>query len=135
MDQANSSSDLSQISLLHFPIVRASLPHSPSLSDFALATWNPLQHNPHHLLHQLLYFVLPLWTTSYYRYWIYQTICKAKLMKVIFKLYTDHNSLWTKQTTHQKAGSLRVTSLSKLDNMINNDFIFNTKYAEFSTKW
>ena len=56
-------------------------------------------------------------------------------MKVIIKLYADHNSLWTKHTTNQKSGSLRVTSLSKLDNMINNDFIFNTKYAEFSTKW
>ena len=102
LDQANSSSDPSQISILQFPIASASLPPSPSLSNFALATWNPLQHNPHHLLHQFLYFVLPHWTTNYYRYWIYQTICKAKLMKVIIKLYTCHNSLWTKHTTHQK---------------------------------
>ena len=56
-------------------------------------------------------------------------------MKVIIKLYTDHNSLWTKHTTHQKAGPLRATSLSKLDNMVNNNSIFNTKYAKFSTKW
>ena len=29
----------------------------------------------------------------------------------------------------------RAASLSKLDNMVNNNSIFNTKYAEFFTKW
>ena len=56
-------------------------------------------------------------------------------MKVIIKPYTDHNSLWTKRTTHQKAGSLRANFLSELDNMVNNNSVFNTKYAEFATKW
>ena len=56
-------------------------------------------------------------------------------MKFIHKLYTDHNALWTKHATQQKAGSLRATSLSKLDNMVNNNSIFNTEYAEFFTKW
>ena len=56
-------------------------------------------------------------------------------MKFIHKLYTDHNALWAKDATQQKAGSLRATSLSKLDNMVNNNSIFNTEYAEFFTKW
>ena len=34
-----------------------------------------------------------------------------------------------------KAESLRSASLSKLDNTENSNSIFNTKYAEFSTKW
>ena len=32
--------------------------------------------------------------------------------------------------------SLRAASLPKLDNMVNNNnSIFNTRYAEFSTRW
>ena len=56
-------------------------------------------------------------------------------MIVIIKLYTDHNSLQTKHTTHQKAEFFRSASLSKLDNMVNNNSIFNKTYAGFSTKW
>ena len=41
LDRANSSSDLSQILILRFPIPRASLPPSTFLSDFYLANWNP----------------------------------------------------------------------------------------------
>ena len=41
LDQANSSSDLSQILILQFPVPRASLPPSSSLSNFGLANWNP----------------------------------------------------------------------------------------------
>ena len=98
------------------------MPPSPSLSNFTLANWNPLQHNPHIFFISfsiLSYPIRPQATTD--RYWIYQTICKAKLIKVIINLYTDHNSLWTKNTTHQKTGSLRATSLSKLDNMVNSN--------------
>ena len=40
LDQANSKSDPSQILILQFPIPRASLPPSPSLSNFTLANWN-----------------------------------------------------------------------------------------------
>ena len=40
-DQANSSSDPSQILILRFPITRASLRSSPSLSSFTIANWNP----------------------------------------------------------------------------------------------
>ena len=62
-----------------------------------------------------------------------KTICKAKEIKFIQKLYTDHNTLWVKHPTHEKAESLRATSLSNLNNIVNNNSIFNTKYAEFST--
>ena len=41
----------------------------------------------------------------------------------------------TQTRYHQKAESLRAASLSKLDNMVNNNSNFNTKRAEFSTKW
>ena len=36
---------------------------------------------------------------------------------------------------HQKAGSLRADSLSKLDSTVNSNSISNTEYAKFSTKW
>ena len=62
-------------------------------------------------------------------------ICKVKPVKFIIKLYTDHNTLRVKHATHQKTESLKAASLSKLVNMVNSNFIFNTKYAEFSTKW
>ena len=38
-------------------------------------------------------------------------------------------------STHQKSESLRAASLSKLDNTVNDNSIFNTMYAEFFTKW
>ena len=41
LDQADSSSDPSQILMLWFPIPTASLPPSPSLSCFTRANWNP----------------------------------------------------------------------------------------------
>ena len=46
-----------------------------------------------------------------------------------------HNTLWAKYAAHQKVESLRAASISKVDNTVNNSSIFNTKYAEFSTKW
>ena len=56
-------------------------------------------------------------------------------MKFIIKLFTDHHTLWFKHATHQKAKSLRAAFLSILDNLVNNNSIFNTKYAEIFTKW
>ena len=73
-------------------------------------------------------------TTRHRKYWIYQTIWQLKPIKFIIKLFTDHNTSWVKHATHQKAESLIAAFLSKLDNMVNNS-IFNTKYAEFFTKW
>ena len=72
---------------------------------------------------------------KHHRYWIYQTMCKANPTKFITKLYTGHNTFWVEHTTHQNVESLRPTFLSKLDNIVNNNSIVNTKDAEFSTKW
>ena len=58
---------------------------------------------------------------------------QSEANQVYYKLYTDHDTLWVKHATLQKSESLRAVYLSKLDNMVNNS-IFNTKYAEFSTK-
>ena len=135
LDQANSCSDASQIFILPFLIPRASLPSSPSLQNFILANWNPLQHNIHHVLRRFSCFVLHHSVTSHHRYWIYQTMCKANPTKFITKLYTGHNTFWVEHMTHQNVESLRPTFLSKLDNIVNNNSIVNTKDAEFSTKW
>ena len=54
-------------------------------------------------------------------------------MKFIIKLFTDHHTLWFKHA--KKAKSLRAAFLSILDNLVNNNSIFNTKYAEIFTKW
>ena len=50
-------------------------------------------------------------------------------------IYINHNTFWVKHATHQNAESLRTASLSKFDNMVNNNSLLNTKNAEFSTKW
>ena len=60
---------------------------------------------------------------------------QGKSMKFIIKLCTDHNNVWVKHRSRQNAESLRAASLSKLDNTVNNNSIYNTKYAEFSRKW
>ena len=111
----------------------ACLPHH-LCQMFHFTNWNPLQHNPHHVFHRFLYFVLTNWTTSHHKYWIYQTISKANPINFIIKLYKDHNVLWVKHATHKKAESLRAASLLKFDNMVNSDSIFNAKYAKLSAK-
>ena len=135
LDQAKSSSDPSEILILQFPIPRALCLSHHLCQILPQPTETPLQHNPHHVLHRFPYFVLPDSTTRYHKYWIYQTIWEAQPIKSIVKLYTDHNTLWVKHATHQKAESLRATSLSKLDNNVNNSSMFNTKYAQYFTKW
>ena len=47
---------------------------------------------------------------------------------------------WVKHSAHKIAESLRATSVSKLDNMVSNNYnnnnsIFKTKYVELFTKW
>ena len=92
------------------------------------------QRNPHPVLHQFPCFLLPHSTTCH-NYWKYQTICQAKPIKFMIKLSTDHNTFLVKHATYQKVESLRATSLSKLENMVNSNSIFNTNCPEFSTKW
>ena len=60
-----------------------------------------LHRNLHHVLHRFPYFSLTH-STAHHNYWIYQTICQAKLIKLIIKLYTDHNTLLVKYATYQK---------------------------------
>ena len=90
------------------PISTASLLPSPSLSTFIQAKWNysSTQSSSYSLLVSL--FLLPNSTTDHHKYWIYQTICQAKSIKFIIKLYTDHNSLWVKHVTFQRAESLKT---------------------------
>ena len=132
LDQANSSSDPSQMLMLWFPIPTASLPPSPFSSSFTLANWNPSSMQSSSCSSSVSLFCPK--TTRHRKYWIYQTIWQLKPIKFIIKLFTDHNTSWVKHATHQKAESLIAALLSKLDNMVNNS-IFNTKYAEFFTKW
>ena len=56
-------------------------------------------------------------------------------MKFVINLYANHNTLLVKHATYHIAESLRAASLSKLDNRVNSNSIFNTKCPEFSTKW
>ena len=53
--------------------------------------------------------------------------------KFLFSREMRNTRAWIKHVTHQN-DSLRAASLSKLDNTVNNNFISNTKYAEFSIK-
>ena len=129
----NSNSDPSQILIQQFPIPRASLTIS--------VEFYPSQLKPFfNLILIMLLIGLPILyypnsTTRHHKYCIFQSICQDKPMKLIIKLYSDHNTLQVKQASHQKAESLKGSSLSKLDNTVDNNSIFNTKYAEFSTKW
>ena len=116
LDHSNYSFVPSQVLILKFPITTASLP--PSTSPSSTQSYFFLLHS----------------ATSHHKYWTYQNIRKAKPSKFIIKLYTDHNTLWMKHATYHKTESLTAASLSKFDNMVNNNSVFNTKYAEFSTK-
>ena len=126
LDQDNSSSDSL---LLQCPIPRAFLPPHHLCQVLPQSTETLLQHNLHRVLPRFPYFVLPNSTTCHYKYWIYQSICQVKPMKFIVKLYSDYNTLQWKHASHQKADSSRGTSLSKLANTVNNNSIFNSKYA------
>ena len=126
LDQANCNSDPSQIPILWFPHLELPcLPHHRR-QILPWQTETCLKHNPH----SFSYFLLPYSTTRNHKYWIYQTIWQSQPIKFIIKLYT----LWLKHANHQEAESLRDPSLSKLDSTVNNNSIFNTKYAEFLTK-
>ena len=134
LDQANFSSDPSQMLILQYSIPTASLPPSPSLSNFPLVNWNPSSTQSSSCTSSVSYFFIPHLTIRH-SYWKYQTTCQAKPIKFIIRLYTSRNALLVKQTTYQKAETLRTVFLSELGNMIHNNSIFNTKCPEFSTKW
>ena len=56
-------------------------------------------------------------------------------MKFIIEQHIYYNTLKFIHPTYQKAERLRAASISKLDNAVNKKSIFNTKYAQFFTKW
>ena len=105
--------------------------HLSQISPWPIETL--IQRNPHPVLHQFPCFFLPHSITRH-NYWIYQTIWQTKPIKFMIKLYTNHNTFLVKHATYQKVESLRAASLSKLDNMVTSNSIFNTKCPEFSTK-
>ena len=135
LDQANSSSDSSQILILSSFIPRGSLPYSRSLSNFTLANWNPSSTQSSSRTSSVSLFSSTPFNHTYHKDWIHQTKWQTKPIKFIIKLYTNHNTLWVKHATHQKAVSVRAASLSKLGNTVNNNSICNTKCFEFLTKW
>ena len=93
------SSDSSQILILQYPIPGASLPSLPSLSNFPWRNKTSLQHKPHHVFFPFPCFFLPH-STICHHYWIYQTICQFKPIKLISKLHTNHNTLFAKHTAY-----------------------------------
>ena len=134
LDQANCSSDLIQILITHFPTPRASPAPSSSLIICKILPYpaeTPLQHHPHYVFHRFLYFVH---TPSQVLDKPNHIPSQAKPIKLIINLYADHNTIWANYVTHQKAESLRADSLSKLDNMVNNNSISNTNYVDVSIK-
>ena len=96
-DQANSSSGSSQSLILQFPIPRTSLPPSLSLSNFALANGNPYPKQ------------------SWSCFSSVSVFCPTRFDHIppqfIIKLYSDHNTLTVKYTSHQNAESLTGASL------------------------
>ena len=115
--------------------LRTSLPLSLSLSHFTLANWIPSSaQSSSCAISHFLYFILPYLNTRH-NYWVYQTICQAKSIKFTIKIDANHYILLIKHVTIQQAEPLRAASLSKLYSTENHNSIFNTKCAEFSTKW
>ena len=105
LNQANSSSDPSQIIIPQFPV--------NSLSNFTFTNWNPPQHNPHHVLHQFPYFVLPHSITSHHKYWIYQTICKVKPTKFNSRIYAGQTRYPWKRGVFKSPFSFKVRQHSQ----------------------
>ena len=108
LDQANSSSNLSWILILQFPIPRASLPPSPSLSNFTTANWNSYSTQSSSCSSSVSLFSPTPFDHTLPRVLDIQTTDQAKPIKFIIKLYADHNTLWVKHATYQKAESLRA---------------------------
>ena len=137
LDQVNPSSDPSEILILRFHKPRASLPPLTISVKFYPSQLEPLFNTI--LIMVFIGFSILSYSIQphayHHKYWIHQTISQAQPIRFNIKLYTDHNTLCVKHVTHEQAESLRAASLSKLDNTVNNNSIFNTKYAEFFTKW
>ena len=139
-DQANFNSSPSQIIMQqHHPFTYPAS-QITSLSNFALANCNPSpgktfpQHSLVHVLHWFLCHVLPIrpHATSIRYTKAYSKPGQLNLLSFFYKYF--NTLMWVKNSTHQKAESLRVSSFSKSNNTVYNNLIFCTKYAEFSAK-
>ena len=107
------------------------MPPSPSLPNFTLDNWNPSSTQSSSCSSLVSLFFRTHSTRRHHKYWLYQSICQVKPIKFIIKLYIDRNTLWVNHASYQKAEPLRDASLSKLDNTVNINSIFNAEYAEF----
>ena len=74
------------------------------------------------------------YSTTRRKYWIYRSIFQAKLIKSIFMCIQIIKPYIYQTHIYQSVESLRTSSISKLDNMLKSNSVFNTKWAEFSSK-
>ena len=74
------------------------------------------------------------YSTTRRKYWIYRSIFQAKLIKSIFMCIQIIKPYIYQTHIYQSVESLRPSSISKLDNMLKSNSVFNTKCAEFSSK-
>ena len=74
------------------------------------------------------------YSTTRRKYWIYRSIFQAKLIKSIFMCIQIIKPYIYQTHIYQSVESLRPSSISKLDNMLKSNSVFNTKWAEFSSK-
>ena len=76
---------------------------------------NPLQRNPHHVLHRFPYFVLPHSTTRH-NHQMYENICQAKPVKFNINLYL--NLLLTGDSKSRSSFNIRQ-ALSSIQSVLN----------------
>ena len=122
LDQANSSSDPSQMLILKYLVPRTSLSPSPSL-----------QHNRHHVLHRFPYFALINLITRH-KYWIYKKYTKPSHSNFLSGYIQIIKTYGSNMLPIERMVLIRAASLSNVDNAVNNNSIFNTMCAKFFTK-
>ena len=130
----HSISDPSQILTLQFPTPGASLPVSPSMSNFILANLSPSSTQYLSCSSSVSLFFLtsfdqtPPQVLDIPKHVPNQSNVLSSYVQIIISY--ESNMLPIK-----KPESLRTTSLSKLDNTVNKNSLFNTKYTGSFTKW
>ena len=83
-----------------------------------------------------LFLLHPTHSTTCLMIWYTKPHAKAGQSNLLlFFIQISQYLIWAKHNIHQKAESWSASSLSKSDNTVNNNLTFNTKWAEFSTKW
>ena len=132
MDQVNFNSNPFQVLILQYLIPTADLPHLPSLSKyFTLANGNPTSTQSSTYSSSVSLFC-PTPFDNTLQFLDVPKPMPSQANKFITELYISHYILLAKHATYQKVESLRAASLSKLDNRVNNNYIFNIDCADFS---